>query len=109
MTPAEKAQALNQAGMCIICGTPAKTRTRGLCRMHHGRFRRKLDSLPVEEREQFETHLIEQGLVLPNRRVSASDRQPLAFDEAFTAFKERREGSEEHAASDESSDSTRGA
>ncbi|MFO0904878.1 MAG: hypothetical protein U0939_17870 [Pirellulales bacterium] len=90
MTPAEKAQALNDAGMCIICGAPAKTRTRGLCRMHHGRFRRKLDSLPAEDREQFEAHLIEQGLVLPNRRVSASDRQPLAFEQAFAHFQQRR-------------------
>ena len=90
MTPAEKAQALNDAGMCIICSAPAKTRTRGLCRMHHGRFRRKLDSLPPEDREQFETHLIEQGLVLPNRRVSASDRQPLAFEQAFAHFQQRR-------------------
>lgn len=68
MTPRQRAEQLEREGKCILCGTLAKSLVRGLCRMHHGRFKASMNRVQPEQRHDFEAMLIENGQLLPNRQ-----------------------------------------
>ncbi len=54
----------NTRETCIHCDRPIKTR--GLCNAHYVEFRRAFESLPLDERDEFETKAVEAGKILPS-------------------------------------------
>ncbi len=86
MKPKQRAEQLDQAGKCILCEKPAETRTRGLCRMHHGRFISSLKKLHPDKHSAFESLLIEQGKLLPSRRGQKLSTEQDEFAQALLQF-----------------------
>lgn len=68
MTPKEKAEAADRDGNCIVCGKAEEGRKRGLCEQHYQELRRKSRSVKRADREEYESFLIERGLLLPSRQ-----------------------------------------
>ena len=67
---------------CLVCeNNRAK---RGLCIKHYEQFRRRRDSLPIEQQQMWESRLIEANKLLPQKQGNRSKDD--AFDEDFEEF-----------------------
>jgi hypothetical protein len=70
-----------KAGKCLACGRESGELRRGLCVTHYHQYRRRLLSLPAEDRSAFEQKVTKAGKILPRNKVWSIKR-----DDPFAGF-----------------------
>ncbi len=73
---------------CLVCGDSDTRITRGLCVMHHNRWRKQRESLPESARKAFDKELIERGLLLPSRQGRPAIDDDVFADVAMEILRE---------------------
>ena len=91
MNPEQRAEQLAAEGKCIICNAPAEALQRGLCERHRGRFKAAIAKISPEKRPEFEADLIEQGMLLPNRKGQKLRPEDDEFPVALGKFQAKTE------------------